>query len=324
MNWWRFSVSIVLLASVIVGAEPAKSPEPKSAAPAVEKTAKPGKLTPLNKQGTVVMDPVGKRLLLKGRVCLRKGTLELLCCLKQTKEHESIFSVDTKADVVHAGLLAIGAEQGKPVEYEPQFKPPTGQQIDIFVTWKDEKGKEQRVPGQDLIRYVTHRFFSEKLEKLPSDVKITERLDELRYDTKNKELIWYGPMTEEAKKKFLAMSKDKDFKRCIEQFYKRTQPKQMDAHWVFSGSSFYEDEETKQKFYRAEDGDLICVANFGSATIDVATRSGNGSEDLLFEAWTERIPAVDTPVTIELIPVAAKSEKAAKPVESKPAETKKP
>ncbi len=109
------------------------------------------------------------------------------------------------------------------------------------------------------------------------------------------------------------MTQDKAFRRCIEQFHARTQPRQMEGHWVFSGSSFYQDEDTREKYYRAEDGDLICVANFGSATVDIASRSGNGSEELLFEAWTERLPAIDTPVTIELVPVAGKGVKGTKP-----------
>jgi hypothetical protein len=311
-TWQCWMIAMGLLCVSLAG-EPASETKTPAIKPAAEKAANPAKLQPLNKQETVLLDVAGKRLLLKGRVCLRKGTLELLCCLKQTKEHEAILSVDTKANVVHAGLLALGAEQGKPVEFDPAYKPPTGQQIDVFVNWTDEKGKLHRVPGQELIRYVTHRFYAEKLEKLPADVKLVERLDAMRYDPKAKELIWYGPMTDELQKKYLAMTQDKAFRKCIEQFHVRTQPKQMDAQWVFAGSSFYEDEDTKVKYYRAEDGDLICVANFGSATLDIASRSGNGSEELLFEAWTERIPAIDTPVTIELIPVPAKGIKATKP-----------
>lgn len=302
---WRWSlIAVALLCAV--AAEPAATKAP-AVKPTTDKAAVPGKLQPLNKQETVLLDLPGKKLVLKGRVCLRKGALELLCCLRQTKEHEAIFSVDTKAYVVHAGLLALGVEQGKPVEFDPEFKPPTGQQIDIFVQWIDEKGKTHRVSAQELIRYVTFRFYSEKLDKMPADVKLTERLDEMRYDPKNKELIWYGPMSDEQKKKYLAMTQDKAFRKCIEQFHARTQPRQMDAHWVFAGSSFYQEEGSKEKYYRAEDGDLICVANFGSATLDIATRSGNGSEELLFEAWTERLPAIDTPVTLELIPVPAKA-----------------
>ena len=63
----------------------------------------------MNKQETVLLDAEGKRLVLKGEVCLREGLLEMLVCLKQTKEHESILSVATKAQTVHAGLLALFA-----------------------------------------------------------------------------------------------------------------------------------------------------------------------------------------------------------------------
>ncbi|MDB5340415.1 MAG: hypothetical protein JWN70_6034 [Planctomycetaceae bacterium] len=314
-QWQVWTVAAMLC--VGLGADPAPATK-TPATPAGEKPAASTKLQPLNKQETVLLDAANKRLVLKGRVCLKKGALELLCCLKQTKEHEAILSVDTKAYVVHAGLLALGAEQGKPVEFDPAFKPPTGQQIDIFVNWTDPKGKAHRVAAQELIRYVTYRFYSEKLEKLPPDVKITERLDEMRFDTKNKELLWYGPMTDEAKKRYLAMTQDKAFRKCIESFHARTQPRQMDAHWVFAGSGFYLDEQTKEKYYRAEDGDLICVANFGSATLDIASRSGNGAEELLFEAWTERLPDVDTAVTIELIPVVGK------PKTTEPSKTDKP
>ena len=43
---------------------------------------------PLNRQGTVLLDRDGKRLLLKAKVAARDRVLEMLCCLKQTKEHE--------------------------------------------------------------------------------------------------------------------------------------------------------------------------------------------------------------------------------------------
>jgi len=322
LNRWGFRFLLLccllgVLGDAVFGADPvSKAPQVKKVA-AGKATSKPiAKLTPLNKQETVLLDLEGKRLLLKSHVCLRKGVLELLCCLKQTKEHEAILSIDTKAYVIHAGLLALGAEQGQPVQFDPEFKPATGQKIDIFVNWTTADGKPHRVAAQEWIRHVTLRFYAEKLGKLPDDVKLTERLDEMRYDPKEGELIWYGPMNDETRRKFLALSKDKAYQACIEKFYDRSQNRQMESHWVFSGSSYYVDDETKEKFYRAEDGDLICVANFGSATLDIATRSGNSADELMFEAWTERIPEIGTPVTIELVPVNA--EKASKKPSAEP------
>ena len=71
-----------------------------------------GKLIPLNKQHTVLLDRAGNKLLLRAKVVLRDGILEMLCCPKQTKEHESILAVDAKAFIIHAGLLALGAKPG--------------------------------------------------------------------------------------------------------------------------------------------------------------------------------------------------------------------
>jgi len=295
----------VMLAGLAVTGR-AQPPEQSGKKPAAKaEAAAEDKLIPLNKQETVLLDKVGKRLLLKSKVVLRQGALELLCCLKQTKEHEAILAVDTKAYVVHAGLLALGMEQGRPVAFEPEYRPPTGQKIDIYVQWTDEQGKLQRVPARDWIRYSIHRYYVAKLKQLPPEVTLTRESD-LRWDPKEKELLWYGPMTEAQRDEHLKLSKDPEFRKAIEQFFKESRSRPMEADWVFAGSGFYVDPQSGEKYYRAEDGDLICVANFASATIDIAAKSTSGNEELLFEAWTERIPPMGTEVTIELIPAAKK------------------
>ena len=59
----------------------------------VEKAAKPtdaGKSkepVPLNAQGTVLLDVPGKRLLLKSKVCLQEGVLEMFACRKLSLIH---------------------------------------------------------------------------------------------------------------------------------------------------------------------------------------------------------------------------------------------
>lgn len=47
-----------------------------------------------------------------------------------------ILSVATKAQVIHAGLLALGAEPGAGVKFNPEFQPPTGQKLEFFLTWR--------------------------------------------------------------------------------------------------------------------------------------------------------------------------------------------
>jgi uncharacterized low-complexity protein len=74
--------------------------------------------------------------------------------------------------------------------------------------------------------------------------------------------------------------------------------KQLEYNWVFGGSSFFLDEETKKQIYQAESGDLVCVSNFPTATLDLPVESSQANADLEFEAFSERIPPVGTPVRL--------------------------
>lgn len=257
-------------------------------------------LVSLNKQKSVLLDVEGKRLLLRTKVCLREGVLEMLCCKKQTKEHESILSIDSSAQAIHAGLLAIGAKVGTPVKFTPKYQPPQGQKLNIYLQWKDKKGKLHREPAQDWVRTVTNRYFTSKLEKLPESVVIDKK-NELRYDEKYQELIWFGPMSKKIRDGFLSKSKNKQFRAAINKFYDESQLHVMKANWVFAGSGFSVDELTGKKYYHAESGDLICVANFPTAIIDInIASSSQGEGNLMYEAYKEKIPPRETPVTIEI------------------------
>lgn len=261
------------------------------------------KLVPLNKQETVLLDKAGNRLLLKTTVVLREGLLEMLCCRTQSKEHESILAVDADARIIHGGLLALNARPGHPVKFVPEFQPPEGQKIDIFLQWTDERGKLNRVPAQNWIRGSVNRYYVKNLKSLPSDLKIPEEL-ELRWDEKHRELYWYGPMTPEQRDRMVNLSRDEQYREAIRSFFQQSQPRQMQARWVFAGSFFEVDEQTGQQFYMAEGGDYICVANFPTAMIDIAMDStASGESNLLFETYTERIPPLETQVVVELIPV---------------------
>lgn len=74
--------------------------------------------------------------------------------------------------------------------------------------------------------------------------------------------------------------------------------KQLEYNWVFGGSSFFLDEETKKQIYQAESGDLVCVSNFPTATLDLPIESSQANADLEFEAFTERIAPVGTPIRL--------------------------
>jgi hypothetical protein len=76
--------------------------------------------------------------------------------------------------------------------------------------------------------------------------------------------------------------------------------------FVFAGSRFWTDEETGKQYYQAEGGDFICVSNFGTAAFDIPVESSQSNDALEFEAFTERIPPLGTPVRLVMKPVLKK------------------
>lgn len=85
--------------------------------------------------------------------------------------------------------------------------------------------------------------------------------------------------------------------------------KPLDEHWVFGGSLFFKDPDDKDKppIYLANHGDVICVCNMESAMLDLPVRSPKTLQERTFEAATDRIPPLDTKVTIILEPLPGKA-----------------
>lgn len=193
-------------------------------------------------KGMVRLDPVSRiwvdrknrRVVTDGFIALTNGQLEMLACLVGTKEHESVVAVFTKAQFVHAGLLAIGAKKGTPVQWRPEYKPPTGSRIRVIALWRDEDGKKHAI----------------------------------------------------------------DARKWVQE--NRTDGSHLTEDFVFAGSMFVKDPDTGREVYEAEAGDLICVANFTSATIDIPIRSLDANSLLSYRSYTERIPPHKTPVRLVL------------------------
>jgi hypothetical protein len=78
--------------------------------------------------------------------------------------------------------------------------------------------------------------------------------------------------------------------------------KPMTYDWVFAGSGFWKDEETGKEYYKADGGDLVCVSNFPTATLDLPVESSQSNEELLFEAFADHIPPRGTKVRVVFIP----------------------
>ena len=132
-----------------------KKPGASSQAKEQKSTVKPaGGLVRLAKEQDIWIDPKKKWVVLDGVVCLREGQLEMFACPRETKEHESIIAVNSKARFVHAALLAVGSRVGHPVKFEPKYEAATGTVVDIAVLWKDKKGQKQVMRAQDWVRSI--------------------------------------------------------------------------------------------------------------------------------------------------------------------------
>lgn len=109
---------------------------------------------------------------------------------------------------------------------------------------------------------------------------------------------------------FLEYKKDGKVVRVPAQQWIRNIKSKKDFHtdWVFAGSIFTPDPVDKKKlpYYGANDGDVVSIVNFEGACLDVPFLSTKDNADLDFEAHTERIPALKTPVTVIFEPVAKK------------------
>ena len=213
-----------------------KEPLTSTAATADEKKIVLRRLLP---NAPLWIDEARTRAVMVGKVCLRQGQLEMFACPEGTKEHESVLSVPVEAEKVHAALVGVWAEPGRPVQFVPEYRPATGTEIDVSLYWTDESGQRRSAWAQD---WVQNAHTGKALNK----------------------------------------------------------------PWVFAGSSFWVDEKTGKQDYLANHGELICVSNFSSAMLDLPIQSSADAGQLLFNAYTERIPPLDTKVTIVLTPKVAK------------------
>ena len=213
-----------LAAAATVGAEP------PPAADSVDQHPDLHRLSPTDE---VWIDRESKSVIVGGRVALDKGLLEFFACPQGTKEHESVVAVDSSAHLVHAALLAIGLEPGKPVSFDPEYTPASGPRIRVTMRWIDADGEPRDADARNWIR-----------------------------DTRT--------------------------------------GRPLETDWVFAGSAFWKDPADGREYYQADGGDLVCVSNFPTATLDLPIESSQSNEALLFEVHEERVPKLGTPVEMVL------------------------
>lgn len=80
--------------------------------------------------------------------------------------------------------------------------------------------------------------------------------------------------------------------------------KELAYPWVFAGSQLLADPDDagRPPVFTANSGDVICVSNFPDALLDLPINSSADNSALEFEAFTERIPPLETKVTVVLQP----------------------
>jgi hypothetical protein len=254
------------LGSAAGGAPPAADPVVKPAPADPQQPSKPPaaeeekkgdpNIVYFNPQHDLWLDKANKQVVMKGKIAVREGNLEMFACPQGTKEHESIVAVSTKALPVHAALLAAGAKPGHPAKFGDTFTPASGTEIEVLVRWTDEKGAKQQARGQDWIRNM-----------------------------------------------------------------KTGKP--LEYPWVFGGSGFQTDPDTGEKYYYADAGDFICVANFPTAMLDLPIESPKAWEEHLFEPFTEHIPARATDVELVLTPKSDQAPAKDDPKQPTPKESEK-
>lgn len=81
--------------------------------------------------------------------------------------------------------------------------------------------------------------------------------------------------------------------------------KELETDWVFAGSILDRDPADPQAppRYLANGGDLISLANFDTAMLDVPFASSKVDAERGYEAWEGRVPPVGTKVVLVLTPV---------------------
>ncbi|MCR4413662.1 MAG: YdjY domain-containing protein [Thermoguttaceae bacterium] len=111
----------------------------------------PENLKRLHPKQPVWVDPKQKAVVFQGETCRASYGLEFFVTMPG-REYEAVIVSNVRPSLVHAGLMAVGAQPGSPVKFLPKIEPASGTEIEIEVRWKDPQGKIQKARAQDWIR----------------------------------------------------------------------------------------------------------------------------------------------------------------------------
>ena len=148
---WLIAFAVAALPSV-VNANDAEEAAPPADNAAAQKVKLPG----------IKIDTENKRVDIDAKVVLDEGLLELVACIKDSKEHESLVVIEAVPMHIHTALLLIGAENGRPAMVKPANEektqwlhlPPKGDPIAVSLVYPDPEDETKTIerPISDFIK----------------------------------------------------------------------------------------------------------------------------------------------------------------------------
>jgi len=194
-------------------------------------------------------------------VAIDGGLLELIACIKDSKEHESVVAVNAKPSHIHTALLLLGAEPGNPAMRkvigegeDARFVdlPPKGAPIGVYLVIDTPEGKKE-VPINQFIAKAPEDYFQKQ------------------------------PGGEEEEK----------------------EPELYPDHvFIFTGSVLVDRGEEAPRQYIADySGNLITLSTFGDEVLGTLEIHEHANEHLMWTVLANKLPAIDTPLTLRLKPL---------------------
>lgn len=112
MNRQTLQCAVLALLVGLWGCGPDRVGGGSAPQPGVEKQAQqPAKI---ELPGGIVVDRAARELRIPARVAIDMGWIEQVVCVEGSRDHESLLTVRVQPSTVHAGLLLLGLEPGRP------------------------------------------------------------------------------------------------------------------------------------------------------------------------------------------------------------------
>lgn len=220
--------------------------------------------------------------------------LEVIVCPPDTKEHETLVMADVRPSHVHAALLLLDIEPGKPGTWTwdgetMRSEPPRGPVIDVVFFYTDDEGNEREVSAKE---WVVNAETGQRLGDVDEEGE-TERdgRDDASVSGDERE---GGEGTDEENGRDGGGDDSGEGSKAPDGRAER-------VGWVFAGSRFVE-VGGGERYDADMSGTLVGLATFGGET--VAWRAVISHESAVQEpewiAERETIPEYGTEVRVEL------------------------